>query len=154
MVGIQCRDHALNWVVEQNRTHTDAHVGFETMSSGEERLELADRFALVVEHRPAGTDPARTDFRTAFDEWSRLRLNLFLDLAAEAIGVDERMLDLGLLSRRKVSVVGLPRQRVRNRGFRFRLVLSSIVGEQIVNQARGGALQYRMRVDEGIVQMR
>ena len=63
------------------------------------------------------------------------------------------MLDLGLRARGKIRVVSFPRQRIGNRRLRCRLVFRSIVGEQVVNQPRGGALQDGVRVGQGIGQM-
>ena len=84
------------------RTSNSKRVGV-----GEERLVLADRLALVVEDRPAAADPARADslshtgghpatmiFRRIALGTARLGLNLLLDLAAEAVGVGEAVLDL------------------------------------------------------------
>ena len=94
------------------------------MGVGEERLVLADRLALVVEDRPAAAHPARADVHLrlairADDDLAgsiargraRLGLDLLLDLAAEAVGVGEADLDLGLLRRREVADVRLAGQR-------------------------------------------
>ena len=87
MVGIERGHYSRDRIVKQDRTYPDPHVRFETVGRCEERLELAHRFTLVVEHRPAGTHPARSYFRTALYDWSRLGLDLLLDLPAESIGV-------------------------------------------------------------------
>ena len=86
--------------------------------SREERLVLADRLALVVEDRPAAADPARLDDWPAVDQRPRLGLDLLLDLAAEAVGVGEAVLDLGLLAGAEIGVVRLARERVDDGGLR------------------------------------
>ena len=59
-LGLQRGDDALDRVVKQDRADADAHVELEAVGGAEERLVLADRFALVVEHRPAAAHPARS----------------------------------------------------------------------------------------------
>ena len=111
VVGVQRGDHALDRVVEEHRADADAHVELEAVGVGEERLVLADGLALVVEDRPAAAHPARADIvrrhlrlavrahddlavGIALGNRPRLGLDLLLDLAAEAVGVGEAVLDL------------------------------------------------------------
>ena len=112
---MQRGDHALDRVVEQHRADADAHVELEAVGVGEEWLVLADRLALVVEDGPAAAHPARADIVRrhlrlairadddlavciALGHRPGLGLDLLLDLAAEAVGVGEAVLDFGLLA--------------------------------------------------------
>ncbi len=95
VVGVQRGDDALGRVVEQHRADADADIELEAVGVGEEGLELADRLALVVEHRPAAADPARGPSRPG------LGLDLLLDLAAEAVGAGKAELDLQALRRQR-----------------------------------------------------
>ena len=88
----------------------------------EERLVLPDRFAFVVEDRPATADPAWRSLTSSLATavisdvmrtW--FGLDLLLDLAAEAVGVGEADLDLGLLTRLQIADMGLARERWRRK---------------------------------------
>ena len=95
VVRVQRGDDALDRVVEQHRADADANVAeLEAVRGAEERLVLADRLALVVEDRPAAADPARVRRPGRLRQRPGLGLDLLLDLAAEAVGVGEVMLDL------------------------------------------------------------
>src|SRR5689334_19808206 len=92
MVRMERGNHAPGRIVEEHRAHPDARTELMAMRGAEERLELANRLALVVEDRPARADPTRTDdwrVRIVDVEWTRFRLHFPLNLAAEAIGVRE-----------------------------------------------------------------
>ena len=158
MIGLQGRDDAFERVVEQHRADTDADVELEAVGVGEERFVLADRLALVVEHRPAATNPART---ASF--WRHLRLtvganndlarcianrhrpwfglDLLLDLAAETVGIRESY--AGSADRRleQAADVGFARKR---RGESRRLpgwIRFSPVGCQIIDDAGRGVVE-------------
>ena len=150
---MQRRDDAPDRVVEQHRADACGAGELEAVGGAEERLVLADRLALVVEDGPAAADPARIDVRTARHERARLGLDLLLDLAAEAVGVREAVLDSGLLAVPQVGVVGFAGQRIDNGRLRLGLIARALVGEQVVDHARAGALQDGVRVGKGIVEM-
>src|SRR6266478_1383245 len=97
VIWVQCRDHALDRIVKEHGTHSDLDVELEVMRVGEERLVLADRFALVIKDRPTAADPTRIHNRTIFNHCPGLGLNLLLDFAAKAIRVGKTDLNLALL---------------------------------------------------------
>ena len=150
---MQGGNNAFNRVIEQDGADTDLHAELETVCRAEKRFVLADRFALVIKDHPAASDPAWIGDRASFDQRPRLGLDLLLDLATEAVGVTEAVLDLGLLAGLQVRVVGFPRQRVYDSGFRVGLVFCPLVGEQVINQSRGGTTQYCMWISERVGQM-
>ena len=116
VVGVQRGDDALDRVVEQDRADTDAHAELEAVRVAEERLVLADGFALVVVDGPAAAHPSGADVAgghlglpvCADDDLAiavparcraGLGLDLLLDFPSEAVGVGEGVLHLGLRGR-------------------------------------------------------
>src|SRR5262245_14907531 len=89
VIRIDGCNYALDRVVAEDGAYATPHIELETVRIGEERLELPNRLAFVVEDRPAAADPAWSDLRTTFNERSGFGLDLLLDLAAKAIGVSE-----------------------------------------------------------------
>src|ERR1043166_2354619 len=91
-------------------------IELETMSCAEKRLVLSDRLSLIIEDRPAASDPARVcgrRLRVIEIERSRLALNLLLDFATEAVGVAEAELNLEALGRQRSADVSFAGQRRR-----------------------------------------
>ncbi len=76
---------ALDWIVEEHGTHPHRHGELKVVRGAEEWLVLAHGLALVVEDRPTAAHPAWIALRSALDQWSRLGLGLFLDLAPETV---------------------------------------------------------------------
>src|SRR5882724_6310861 len=107
-----------------------------SLALAEERFVLSDRFALVVKDCPAAADPTRIDVRAAFHQWSRLCLNLFLDLPSKAIGVGEADLNLRLLGSLQVADMCFARERDCER--RLAIILETI---QIVDDAGSSFIQ-------------
>src|ERR1044071_3439288 len=111
VVRVKRGDHSLDRIIEEHRTDTDADVKFETVAVSKERFKLTYGLALVVEYCPTAADPTRSEvirphlrkaIRTDDDpivsithgNWSRFRLDLLLNLAAEAIRIRETNLNL------------------------------------------------------------
>ena len=149
VVGMQRGDHALNGIVEEHRAHAGAHVGFEGGGIAEERLELADRLALVVEDGPSAADPARvyvlvrqfrppvcadndSPLRIALRTASRLRPHLLLDLAPEAVGVGQAQLDPGLLPGGQIGRMRLACHGQHGGRLRLGIVARAMVCEEII----------------------
>src|SRR5207249_4168133 len=110
VVGMQSGNHTFDGVVEEHWADADANIELEAVRVGKERLVLADRLALVVEDGPAATHPARATVVgcqdrlavRANDDLTRdvargdgpgFGLDLFLNLAAEAVGIRQAGLD-------------------------------------------------------------
>ena len=132
------------------------------MGVGEERLVLADRLALVVEHGPAAAHPARADLvrrhhrlavradddlavGVALRHRPRLGLNLLLNLPPETVGVGKTVLDFGLLAGLQVGGVSLARQGVDDGRLRVGLVLRAPVSKEVVHQPGSRLLQEGVR---------
>ena len=143
VVGVQRGHGPLRGVVAHDRADPGGAVRFEAVGGAEERLVLADRPALVVEHGPAAADPAGGDDRSAFVHRSGLDARLGLHDAAEAVGVGQRVLDPSALARGQVEVVGRSREDVHDRALRLGVVASAVKGEQVVHQP--GARRDRAR---------
>ena len=128
VVWVERRDDAFHGVIEKNRADADVNIRIPLMRIAEERLELADGLALVVEYRPAASDPARAEvFRghhrldirvhndlavgIALGNRSRFSLNLLLDFAFKAVGVAKADLDFQPLCRQRLADVRLACQR-------------------------------------------
>src|SRR5262249_28189184 len=123
--------------------------------------------ALVVEDGPAAADPARIGIcrrhhrltvrtnddlagRVALRYGPRLRLDLLLDLAAEAVGVAEAELDLQALRRQRGVDVGFAGEHGGASGLPFLRAsgirpLRAAEAVEVVDDARGGVLEQRCR---------
>ncbi len=136
VVGVQDGDHALRRIVEQYRADADGCAEPEIVGVVEKRLVPADGVALVVEDRPAAADPSGICRRPSAGEGTRFRLDLFLDLPAEAVGVGDGDLDPGPLIRLQVTDMGLSRD---DGGERRRTHPTETV--EVVQNAGGGLAQ-------------
>src|SRR6266404_3948919 len=84
-------------VVEQGRAHAGLLRELKVVRRAEERLVLLDWFPLVVKNGSAASDPTRIDgsrSRVIHVLRARLGLDLSLNLASEAVGVREVVLNL------------------------------------------------------------
>ena len=121
---MQRRDDALQRIVEE-RAADAPFLDAELRRRAEERLVLPDRLALVVVDFLSRADPAGIgDRRLGIAEIERagLRLDLGLRLAAEAVGIDEMQLHLGLLPRREIADMGFAGDRRRADRHAFEVV--------------------------------
>ena len=113
VVGIDGCDHPPRRVITDDRADSDLDPELELVPARrkltEEGLILADRLALIVKDRPAGTHPTRVYHRPAIDHWSRFRLGLPLYLTAKAVRVTEADLRCALLARVQGADVPFPR---------------------------------------------
>ena len=103
------RNDALHRVVKEDRTDADGLCANSNACGTEERLVLTHGFPLVVEDGPAAADPAWIDVWAARDKRAGLGLDLLLDLAPEAVGIRERVLDFRLLTRLEIGGMCLAR---------------------------------------------
>jgi len=94
VIRVQCGDDALDRIVEQGGANADDMGKLKFVGVGEERLVLANGFALVVEDRPAAADPTWIYVWASLDERPRFGLNFFLNLPSETVGVGEADLQL------------------------------------------------------------
>src|SRR5262245_18339534 len=94
---MQRGENALGGVIEESGANTDLLFEFESVRRTEEGFVLSKWLALVVEDCPGGAHPAMINGCAAFGYWPGAGLNLFLNLAAEAVRVRETVLDLGRL---------------------------------------------------------
>ena len=162
---MQCGDHPLHGVIEQDRR--DAGIGhlrfrFVQVRAAEERLVLFDRLAFVVVDGPAAADPARVrgarhghavverqcagadiaarqQYVRRTDRCvTRLGLNLRLQVPPKAIGIREADLNLQALRRQRIADMGFAYQRG-GKG-RFAAAAEAI---EVVDKAAGGALEQR-----------
>ena len=129
MIGVDGGDDPFGGIVDQDRAHAlDVGELEEVTLAGRQLTEiglvLAHRLALVVEDRPPAAHPTQWAIRDL-----RLRLDLLLHLATEAIRVAEADLHLGLLPCLHVGIMGLPHDRALEHG--FSPVLES---EQVIDQ--------------------
>src|SRR3954468_4755830 len=142
LVWMQRRDDAAGRVVEQDRAHANLAAEPEVVGIVEKRFVLPDRFALVVEDRPAGADPARVGDRTAIDERSRLGGNLVLNLAAEPVGITEADAKPGLFTRQQIADVRFARnRRAERRQRRIRRAPCRRIAREVVDDPGRGALE-------------
>src|SRR5687768_9977830 len=97
---MQRRDRAPGRIIEQGRADTLHDTEPKLHRVVKEGLVTAHRLALVVHEGPAAGNPARIDLGAARRERARLRLDLLLNRAPEAvrvIHVDMSLRDLPLL---------------------------------------------------------
>ncbi len=134
VVGVERRHGPAERVVEQHRTDAGRVRQLEAVSRREERLVLPDRQPLVVERRPAGAGPPRSDDRPAGDQRTRLCLLLALDLASEPIRERHADLHPGPVAVGDNGGVGLARERAHRDRLRERARERAAVGEQIVDE--------------------
>ena len=97
-----------------------------------------EQFALGVAHQIAGANIAGRQLDVCLALWciARFRLDFLLDLASKSIGIGEADLDLGSFACLQVVHVSFTRQR----GGERRLA-AAVVTVEVVDDARGGALQ-------------
>src|SRR5262249_49827276 len=75
--------------VEQDRADPDLMAEAKVVRAVEERLELSDRLALVVEYGPAAAHPAPLDNRPAGGNGAGVRPHPAPGLAAQSVGTAE-----------------------------------------------------------------
>src|SRR5689334_22204698 len=69
MIGVQCRHHPFNWIVEDDWADTNDFGKLEIMNCAEKRLVLPDGLPLVIEDRPSRPYPAWADDWAAIRDW-------------------------------------------------------------------------------------
>ncbi len=149
-IWVRSCDDATDRVVELDCTDADSVGEFEPMGIVEEGLIPADRIALVIQNDPTAANPARVDDRSARDQWPLLGLRLFLNRAAEPVGIRKGVLHLGLHARREVGGVRFAGHRIGRGRLRLWISLGPLIRMHIIEQPTGRLLQNRMRIGQRI----
>ncbi len=102
---MQCGNNTPDRIIEQDRTYPYFLSEPELMGIIKERLILSDRLALVIEDRPAGSNPAWICVYTF--HITRLGLYFLLYFTAKAVRVGETVLDIGQLGCGNVCIMRL-----------------------------------------------